>query len=458
MKKLLTIVLASALVLTFVAPAMAMHFEMNGQLRVRSWYLDNYWPRATDGNQSGDFEFVDQRFRTTMKWGLTENVFLQARADVNEGFWGARIGVPSESVETDPVTGEINRVILPNTTTAKAAIAFDHVFMQFVWPGAPLTFIIGRQDVTWGNKLLAGADPRDRIKLVWKTGAVALGLAYDKNAESFQNELIGAGSDNRNYVAFAVTNVSAWKMGFLYAFNKDETTVGTPIAVGEGFGVAKDRNLHMFDVFANGMIGPVSIKSEFSYATGDDSTLPVKVDRSGFLAYVGGFMNAGMANLGLEFAYARGNDTDPTENTGAIKFDQHAAYNSIILFNGLDYPGYDALYMQNNGAGSTPGGNAPGADQNFANAISVKGTVTASPSEKLTLIGAVVYAKRDEVMAGVDKEMGWEFDAIGVYNIYDNLAWTLGVGYLSAGDFYRKADGSAAENPWGFMNRIEVKF
>ena len=36
MKKLLTIVLASALVLTFVAPAMAMHFEMNGQLRVRN--------------------------------------------------------------------------------------------------------------------------------------------------------------------------------------------------------------------------------------------------------------------------------------------------------------------------------------------------------------------------------------------------------------------------------------
>jgi hypothetical protein len=457
MKKLLTIVLASALVLTFVAPAMAMHFEMNGQLRVRSWYLDNYWPRATDANQSGDFEFVDQRFRTTLTWGLTENVFLKARADINEGFWGARIGIPSESFETDPVTGQINRVILPNTTVAKAPIAFDHMYMQFVWPGVPLTFIIGRQDVTWGNKLLAGADPRDRIKLVWKTGAVALGLAYDKNAESFQNELIGAGSDNRNYVAFAVTNVAAWKMGFLYALNRDETTLGTPIAPGVGIGIARDRTLHMFDVFANGALGPVSIKSELAFATGENKDTPVKIDRDGFLAYVGGFMNAGMANLALEFAYAKGNDTD-LDNSGAIKFDQHAVYNSIILFNGLDFPGYDNLYLNQNANNGVPAGNSPGADQNFANAMSLKGTVTVSPSEKLTLIGAVVWAKRDEVLPGVDDDMGWEFDAIGVYNIYDNLAWTLGFGYLSAGDFYTKADGTGAENPWGFMNRIEVKF
>ena len=73
MKKLLTIVLASALVLTFVAPAMAMHFEMNGQLRARVWYLDNYWPNV-DGDQDGDMEFVDQRFRTTMTWGTRSSI------------------------------------------------------------------------------------------------------------------------------------------------------------------------------------------------------------------------------------------------------------------------------------------------------------------------------------------------------------------------------------------------
>jgi len=329
--------------------------------------------------------------------------------------------------------------------------------VQFVWPGAPLTFIIGRQDVTWANKIFAGADPRDRIKLVWKAGAVALGLAYDKNQESFQNELIGSGSDNRNYAAFAVTNVSAWKLGFLYVYNRDESTTGVGFEAEDSFSPARDRKLHMFDVFANGAFGPVSVKSEITWATGDQGGPEVKIDRNGFLGYVGGFFNAGMVNAGLELGYAKGNDTD-ADNSGALRMDQHGAFNSIVLFNGLDYPGYDALYLQSNASNGVPAGNTPGADQNFANALAIKGSVTASPSEKLTLIGAVVYAKRDEVLAGVDDSMGWEFDGIGVYNIYDNLAWTFGIGYLSAGDFYTKADGTSADNPWGFMNRIEVKF
>ena len=87
MKKLLTIMLASVLVFALAVPAMAMHFEMNGQLRVRSWYLDSYWPRTVGGDQKGDLEFLDQRFRTFLTWGLTENVLLKARADINEGFW-----------------------------------------------------------------------------------------------------------------------------------------------------------------------------------------------------------------------------------------------------------------------------------------------------------------------------------------------------------------------------------
>jgi hypothetical protein len=213
----------------------------------------------------------------------------------------------------------------------------------------------------------------------------------------------------------------------------------------------------MFDVFANGAIGPVSIKSELAFATGDASAPEAEIDRDGFLAYVGGFFNAGMINAGLEFAYAKGNDTG-LDNSGVLKMDQHSAYNSIILFNGLDFPGYDNLYMNLNGSPGVPAGNAPGADQNFANAISLKGSVTASPTERLTLIGAVIWAERDEVLANVDKAMGWEFDAIGVYNIYDNLAWTFGIGYLSAGDFYTNDDGTSVDDPWGFMNRIEVKF
>jgi len=458
MKRVLVCVLTSALVFALAAPAAAMHFEMNGQLRVRSWYLDNYWPRATDGNQKGDFEFVDQRFRVFLNWGLNEYVKLLARADINEGFWGARIGVPSESVETDPITGQINRVILPNTTVAKAPVAFDWMTLQFRWPGKPIQIRIGRGDVSWGTGIFAKSDPRDRVLVGAKVRGWIFGGAYDKHQESFQNELVGAGSDYRGWAAFVLRNVAKWKLGALYVLQFDQTTIGAPVPFGTGTGLSRDRNLGMLDVFAIGATGPVSWKAEVAYVTHGKLRPPEpELDRSGFIGYVGGFFNAGMANLGLEFAYAQGEDAGG-DLTGSLKMDQHAPYHSIILFNSLDYPGYDSLYLNNNATPGTPPGNAPGFDQNFANAWSVKGTVTASPTERLTLVGAVLHAKRDEVLPGVDRDMGWEVDGMLSYSLYDNLAYTLGIGYLFTGDFYTNDDGTGADNSWGMMNRIEVRF
>ncbi len=462
MKKLLTIMLASVLVFALAVPAMAMHFEMNGQLRVRSWYLDSYWPRTVGGDQKGDLEFLDQRFRTFLTWGLTENVLLKARADINEGFWGSRTGVVSEQVQTDPVTGETNRVLLADSTTAKQPIAFDWMYMQFTMPNIPLTFKIGRQDVSWGTGIFAKGDPRDRAWLAYKAGDWTIGGAYDKNDESFTQELRGIGSDNRNWAAFVVGNLGSWKVGGLYVLNLDETSnidVVEITATGEiGPIVSKDRTLHMFDLMTIGAIGPVSLKGEVTWGTGDDKTTEKTIDREGLIAYVGGFFNAGLANIGLEWGYAKGNEAGTDKNEGVLKMDQHGAFNSIILFNGLDYQGYDNLYLNNNESNGVPAGNAPGGDQNFANAWSVKGTVTANPTERLTLVAAVVYAKRNEVLANVDKEMGWEIDGVLSYSIYDNLAYTLGLGYLWAGDFYTNGDGSEVDDPWGMMNRIEVKF
>lgn len=464
MKKLLTIMLASALVFALAVPAMAMHFEMNGQLRVRSWYLDSYWPETISGDQKGDMEFVDQRFRTFMTWGLTESVLLKARADINEGFWGNNLGVVSEPSDvTDPITGERSRISTATNVSPKDDISFDWVYMQFTMPTIPLTFKIGRQDVSWGPGIFAKSDPRDRLWLAYNFGGVTIGGAYDKNSESFTQELTGIGSDNRNWAAFAVGNVGSWKVGGLYVLNLDETSninLVEILATGEvGPIVRKDTNFHMFDLMTMGAIGPVSLKGEVTWGTGEDKTNPdKKIDREGLIAYAGGFFNLGLANIGLEWGYAKGNEAGTDKNEGVLKMDQHSPYNSIIFFNGLDYDGYDKLYLNRNDNPGVPAGNAPGTDQNFANAWSVKGTVTANPTERLTLVAAVVYAKRNEVLAGVDKEMGWEVDGVLSYSIYDNLAYTLGLGYAWVGDFYTASDGSGLDNPWGMMNRVEVKF
>jgi hypothetical protein len=434
MKKLLTIVLVSAVVMALAAPAMAMHFEMNGQFRARSWYLNNYWPQTGSGLQEGDFEFVDQRFRMTTTWGLTENVQLKARADILEGNWGDTIGSIIDTGEVDPATGTPVTAVA-NNIQSKAAIAFDHVYATFQWPGAPLSVTAGRQPVAWGTGMAAAADNRDRLKLVIKPGALSLVIAYDKTVDSFTQELVGSGSDARNYVVGAVTNVSGWKTGALYVLIRDERNSGT-------IGVPNDNITHLFDVFATGQAGPVSLKADVAYVTGESGVAGgTKTDREGLGAYVGAFFNAGMANVGLEFAYAQGNDPSTADNEGGFSHDYHGPFNSVILWNGMDYQGYLNLSR------------GQGGDVGVSNALALKGSVTAKPTEKLTLIGAVVWGQVDEVAAGMDDALGVEVDAIGVYNIYDNVSWTLGVGYLSAGDYFGDVD-----DPWGVMNKLEVKF
>lgn len=451
MKKLLTIMLASALVLALTVPAMAMHFEMNGQLRVRSWYLDNYWPEILTGEQTGDFEFVDQRFRTFMTWGLTENVLLKARADINEGFWGSNIGQATEVTEINPVTGIPTTGFNFTNIQAKDPISFDQVYMQFVWPGAPLTFTIGRQPVNWGTGMAAKSDNRDRFKLAYKVADWTIVAAYDKTVEDFVLELSGAGSDARNWVLGTVGNLGNWKVGGLYVRVINQSSLLGFVPAGTLPG-AFDSHTNLFDVYAVGAVGPANLKLDIAYTDGETALKGgPKTDTEGLGVYAAAFFNAGMTNIGIEYAYAKGDDPNTAKFEGGFSHDYHGPFNSIILWNGMDYQGYANLEA------------GVGGDIGFRNAHGIKGSVTASPTEKLTLIGAVLYGQRDEpgmYANGVerDKAMGWEVDGILSYSIYDNLAYTLGLGYASLGDHYKSMTGEDADNPWGMMNRVEVKF
>ena len=442
MKRLIAIGLASVLVVALAAPAMAMHFEMNGQLRVRAWYLDNYWPNERAGAQVGDFEFIDQRFRTTLTWGLTESVFLRARADINEGFWGSNVGQVTEVATIDPVTGISAQGLEFENIQAKDQIAFDQMYGQVAFPGMPLTMTIGRQPANWGTKAFVGSDNRDRLKLIYKVGDWSLGLVYDKFIESFEQELIGAASDSRGYGALIAGSAGGWKMGFIYYLARNEAASDAFLPAGADPSPF-DNTTHGFTPYIIGQAGPVAIKAELSYATGEAGLKGgPSTDVEGLGAYLGGFYQAGMANLGLEFGYSQGNDPNTADGEGAVRHDYHTPFNSIILFNGMDYQGYDNL------------ANGVGGDIGLANALAVKGTVTATPSEKLSLTGAVVWAQRDEVQVpGQSDELGFEADVIATYNLYDNVAFTAGLGYLWVGDHYGVTD-----DPLGLMVGGQVKF
>ena len=221
--------------------------------------------------------------------------------------------------------------------------------------------------------------------------------------------------------------MGGWKSGIiLYGVQEQDIT-------------ATKTRAQNVDVYTMGAAGPVSVKAEVNYVWGDVESSAGTVDLSGLAIYAGLGFNAGMTNLGLEVAYARGNDPNTAdENEGAASMDYDGPFHSIILYHNFDYDGFQSVKS---------------ADRGVTNALAVKASATAKPSEKLTLIGAAVWAKQDEVMAGADDDLGIELDAIAVYNIYDNVAYTLGFGYLIAGDAFGDID-----DPWGLLNRVQINF
>ena len=83
-----------------------------------------------------------------------------------------------------------------------------------------------------------------------------------------------------------------------------------------------------------------------------------------------------------------------------------------------------------------------------------------SPMEKLSLKASLSYAVADETYPGqVDDVYGTEFDVEAAYKIYDNLTYSVGFGYLWAGDYY-KGNWSDLEidNTYLLMNKLQVNF
>jgi hypothetical protein len=426
MKKFFVIMLASVIIFAMTAPAMAMHFDINGKFRARSWVLGNY---INDDDQT---EYIDQRLRLTGKWGIVENVSLTFRADVLEGFWGDKFGNIGETADVDPITGDLTTTELFFETQPKAAIAFDQVYGTFVLPSTGTLVQIGRQPVNWGAKMAVAGDNRDRIKLIQAAGNVKFGLVYDKFKENFLANSINSTIEDRHAAGIlAIGDLGGWKTGIILYGVRDKTATG------------QDTKVQNVDVYTMGAAGPVAVKAEINYVWGDIDTAGSTLDLSGIAAYVGTFFNAGMSTIGLELGYARGNDPNTAdENEGSAHHDYDSPFNSIILYN-ADYDGF---------------ANVNSLDRGLTNALAIKASVKAKPSEKLTLTAAAIWAKQDELTSerntnGIDDDLGFELDLIANYNIYDNVAYTLGFGYLFAGDAF-----GDIEDPWGLMNAVSINF
>ncbi|MHB8834902.1 MAG: alginate export family protein [Candidatus Methylomirabilia bacterium] len=426
MKKLMTVFLAAALSFAVAGQASATALETSGEFRVRGWMLDNY---LQDKHST---EFWDQRLRVSGVWNVAENLKVNFRADILEGFWGDNKQSPVFDATVDPNTGAVSVKQTLLGTAPKDPIAFDHVNMVFTWPNSPLTFTIGRQDATWGTGLALKSDNLDRFKIAGKFGDVTVVYVYTKNQELFTLHDTGSVDDNRSHALGAVAKMGPFTGGLIGSYTINEVNA------------AVDVTRLLLDAYLIGKAGIVDLKGEVAYITGkDDMATGADVDARGLGLYLGAFVPAGLVTVGVEGAYIAGDDiTTATKNEGAFRSDYHSPFWSVILFNNMDYPGY---------AGESTG---PGPDLGLGNGYGAKVSVAVAPLPGLSIYGAAVYAARNEDTATAKADpLGTEIDLVITYNITPSLSLTCGGGYLVAGDFYGNVD-----NPWGTVAAFTAKF
>jgi len=439
MKKLMTIGLAAAVLFTFAGQVKATALETSGEIRARAWYVDNY---VTNKRST---EWFDQRLRLNLVWPVAESVKVIVRADILEGFWGDNN--PSFVTSVTSADGKFTTSSKTSGFDTRAPINFDWVNMQFAWPGAPLTFTVGRQDVSWGTGYFAKADSRDRFKVIAKFAPeLSIGFMYDKSKELFSaHDSAKSIDDARGFTLAAFGAAAGWSYGGLVAYSLDETTPASGAGVVQRIPVS---------AYAMGKAGPLDLKVEATYIVGDNQLNgKAKVDVTGLGAYVYVGMPAGpMMSLALEAAYAAGDDPKTAKNEGGFRSDYQSPFWSIILYNNLDYPGY---------LGSASGNAVTsdlGADFSVTNAVAGKASFTIKPTKTFSLIVAGVYAQALEdvktAKATIKADsLGTEIDLVAVYNITDNVYFLGGAGYLVAGNFFGNVD-----NPMGVMGSLNVKF
>lgn len=169
-------------------------------------------------------------------------------------------------------------------------------------------------------------------------------------------------------------------------------------------------------------------------------------------AYIKAKVNMGLAYVGISALYSSGDE-------GSDKTRVKAGPQSQGFHVGLIL-GNDALQIweASGGNGGAKGVNPFDGDKAGSVMYSVFGGFNTTP--KLNVKAMLVTATRNKRSAKyVSKAMGTEFDITAEYQIYDNLSYMVGAGYLWSGDYFKgNYAASVVGSDYILMNRLSLSF
>lgn len=423
MRKLIVALFALALVAAFTAPAYAATVDFTGHYR---W--QGKWQYNTDVAQpeSANQAWMDQRLRVDFTINVAEGLAVKGRFHAMDRIWNG------------------------NATSAFGINQAENFYFRRTYLSAKTEyglFEIGyRSAGTWGTVFGdTEADGRPRVFWMAPFGDLTILAGYEKLAENDRISSLVSDEDMDGYFAAGIYKFQYGQAGLLGYYIRDNRELALGFIPG-GY----DHTMIILSPYFKATFGDLYLEGQYYWKGGGfDFVNPLiaDVDYKGHSWYLYAKFAIDQWYVGGQYAFVQGDDgSDPTKNKNG---QTGSDYNPTLL-----------LWNDNMGFGLGSYGNATGAS--MANAWLIQGFVGGKPMPKLSVQAALTYAKAHKTPITaplMEKDIGTELDLEATYQIYDNLSWWFGFGYLWAGDWYKGNNpANQIDNTWMVMHKLQLNF
>jgi|GEM_PF-6909839 len=389
MKKALSFAVALGLVAGLATSAMAEDMlSVKGEARIRGAYINN--GADFDDETADKVQEMDQRYRLKAELKINDDVKVDTRIVLVD----------------DQAFGDTS------TDDGEGTHTVDRFNMTINMLGG--TYIIGRQDLSWGNKFLAWGEQSDRIVGVYKAGDLTFGGYLQKLHEGDTDVLVRQGTGDGDvdvYAAFLMGQAGDTKYGILgnyvYVDPIDADSMGG----------------QLIDAFVNTKIGAAALMGEFVYGGGD--TMENSNGDAWYGAFVGGAVDINALTVKGLVAY----------------FDKNEGQTGVSNFRSCDNDFAPSMLIGTcqetaiiNFGGTT--GSSPDASTYLVGA-----GADFKINDKLTVGALVGYLMANDDTGGDDATL-IEYDLTASYALAQNATYKIGVA-LGSPDGMSPADDAA---------------
>jgi hypothetical protein len=469
MKKFYLVLFAGVLITAFSMPAVAADIKFFGSYYAIGQWASNYsLTNDASGKDNASRGTYGQRLRVSTVYQVADGLKLTTSFDALERAWGQEnsIGTPNPS-NTYPAAAPATGLFGSGTgVNVENNISWERAFVTFnLGPGF---FDVGYMSDGWWSPIAfgntsGGAGPIIRYTALF--GPVTLSAYWEKCRETqFDPAVYEPGDWDR----YALQGAYKWKSGQAglqllwekYEASKPEqydiwnTLYNVPFAA--------KMDYYEISPFFQAKLSVVDLEGKLYWTLGKFKPTAGgnDLDIDGFSAYLNGKVNIGPAYIGGMFTYIKGQDPNDVNHATLSHGGGRDWDPTLMLGNDKFAKWLGGRYAKTIGWGTPSGGLAFRGGWNEQNVWIYQGYAGFKPIPKLELRAAFSYLNQDKELNGyVNDHIGDELDITATYKIYPNLEYTVGFGYLWAGDFFKGTSANAdIKDCYLLMHQIVMTF